>query len=79
MKVLLLTTATILGLSAVLLPLAISAPVAQTPVASAPGVALGPADTYFVTQTSLGTRLRLIPAGLPKPRGRPEPFGAMRT
>jgi putative membrane protein len=56
MKVLLLTTATILGLSsAVLLPLAISAPVALTPVASAPGVALGPADTYFVTQTSLGT------------------------
>jgi putative membrane protein len=55
MKVLLLTTATILGLSAVLLPLAISAPVVQTPVASAPGVALGPAHTYFVTQTSLGT------------------------
>jgi hypothetical protein len=51
MKVLLLTTANILGLSVVLRPLAISAPVAQTPVASAPGVALEPVDTYFVIQT----------------------------
>jgi hypothetical protein len=37
MKVLLLTAAATLGLSAVLLPLAISAPAAQTPAASAPG------------------------------------------
>jgi hypothetical protein len=55
MRVLSLTTATILGLSAVLLALAISTPVAQPVAASAPGIALGPADTYFVTQTSLGT------------------------
>jgi hypothetical protein len=55
MKGLLLTTATILGLSAVSFQLAISPTVAQTPAASAPRVALGPADTYFVTQTSLGT------------------------
>jgi putative membrane protein len=55
MKGLLLTTATILSLSSVPLLLAISAPVAQTHTASAPGVALGLADTYFVTQTSLGT------------------------
>lgn len=54
MKVLLLTAATIVGLSVVLLPLATSAP-AQESAASASGTSLGPADTYFVTQTSLGT------------------------
>jgi hypothetical protein len=75
MKGLLLTTAIILGLSAVSLQLA----VAQTPPSSAPRVALGPADTYFVTQTSLGNPFRLIPAVLPKPRGRPNPFGAMQS
>jgi hypothetical protein len=53
MKALLLTTATILGLSVVLLPLTTSASAAQTPAASAPNASLGPADTYFVTQTSL--------------------------
>ncbi len=48
MKTLLLTAATTLGLLTVLLPL--------TPTQAAePGAALGPADTYFVTQTSLGT------------------------
>ena len=78
MKVLLLTIATMLGLSAVLLPPALSVSVAQTTAASMPGAALGPSDTYFVSQTSLGTRFRLIPAGLPKPRGRPK-FVAMRT
>jgi putative membrane protein len=55
MKVLLLTAATILVLSAVLIPLATSAPAAPTPAAGASGTPLGPADTYFVTQTSLGT------------------------
>jgi putative membrane protein len=55
MKVLSLTVATILGFSVVLLPLTTSASAAQTPAASAPGASLGPADTYFVTQTSLGT------------------------
>ena len=69
MKVHLLTTATILGLSAVLLTLAISAPLAQTPVASAPGVALGPADTYFVTQTSLGTLFQVDSGRIAKTKG----------
>jgi hypothetical protein len=55
MKTLLLTAAAILGLSAVLLSLRASAPAAQKAVASAPGASLGPADTYFVSQTSLGT------------------------
>jgi putative membrane protein len=55
MKVRFLTTATILGLATVRLPLAISGPIEPTPALSAPGAVLGPADTYFVTQTSLGT------------------------
>src|ERR1017187_5768644 len=55
MKVLLLTAATILGVCAIFLPLVPSAPAAQTPAASASGSSLGPADTYFVAQTSLGT------------------------
>jgi putative membrane protein len=54
MKVLLMTAAILLGVSAIFLPLVPSAPAAGTP-ASAPGAPLGPADTYFVTQTSLGT------------------------
>lgn len=45
----------LLGVSAIFLALVTSAPAAQTPAASAPGASLGPADTYFVTQTSLGT------------------------
>ena len=55
MKVPLLTATTILGVSAIFLPLVTSASAAQTAAASAPGASLGPADTYFVTQTSLGT------------------------
>jgi putative membrane protein len=54
MKALLLTTAAILVVSAVLIPLATSAPAAPKP-ASVSGTPLGPDDTYFVTQTSLGT------------------------
>jgi putative membrane protein len=69
MKVLLLTTATILGLSAGLLPLAINAPVAQTPMASALGAALAPADTYFVTQTSLGTPFQVDSGRIAKTKG----------
>jgi putative membrane protein len=69
MKVLLPTTATILCLSAVLLALATSAPVAQMPLASAPGVALGPADTYFVTQTSLGTPFQVESGRIAKTMG----------
>ena len=48
-------------------------------VASAPGAPLGLADTYFVCQTSLGTPFQVDSAGLPKPRIRPKPFGAMRS
>ena len=55
MKVLFLITAIILGLCIVCLPLAITGPTESTLAASAPGASLGPVDTYFVTQTSLGT------------------------
>src|SRR5271155_3541561 len=56
MKGFLLTIATILGLS-VLLLLAISAPVAQM------------ADTYFVTQTSLGTPFQVDSGRLAETKG----------
>jgi putative membrane protein len=69
MRVLSLTTATILGLSAVLLALAISTPVAQPVAASAPGIALGPPDTYFVTQTSLGTPFQVDSGRLAETKG----------
>ena len=55
MKVLLLAAAIILGVSAVLILLTTSVPAAQTSAATASGTLLGPIDTYFVTQTSLGT------------------------
>src|SRR5271165_4016130 len=55
MKAHLLTAATILVVSAVLIALATSAPAAQTSAATESGTPLGPVDTYFVTQTSLGT------------------------
>jgi putative membrane protein len=41
------------GVAAALFPLAAAA--AQPPAASTSGTVLGPVDTYFVTQTSLGT------------------------
>ena len=69
MKVLLLTAATILGVSAILLALVTSAPAAQTPAASAPGASLGPADTYFVTQTSLGTPFQVDSGRLAETKG----------
>lgn len=71
MRVLLLTIATMLGLSAVLLPpaLSVSVAVAQTPAASAPGAALGPADTYFVSQTSLGTPFQVDSGRLAETKG----------
>jgi putative membrane protein len=69
MKGLLLTTAAILGLSAVPFLLATSASIAQTPAASAPRVALGPADTYFVTQTSLGTPFQVDSGRLAQTKG----------
>jgi putative membrane protein len=55
MKAFLLTAATILVVSVVLIPPAISAPPKPAPTESASGTPLGPVDTYFVTQTSLGT------------------------
>jgi len=68
MKVLLLA-ATTLGLSAVLLLLTTSAPAAQTLAASASGAPLGPADTYFVTQTSLGTPFQVDSGRLAEAKG----------
>ncbi|MGD0650516.1 MAG: DUF4142 domain-containing protein [Verrucomicrobiia bacterium] len=68
MKVLLLTAATILGVSAIFLPLVTSAPAAQTP-ASAAGTPLGPDDTYFVTQTSLGTPFQVDSGRLAEAKG----------
>jgi putative membrane protein len=41
--------------TAAILPFTIGAAHAQTPAPSASATALGPVDTYFVTQTSLGT------------------------
>jgi putative membrane protein len=43
------------GAIAALLPFAIGVAAAQTPPASTQATPLGPVDTYFVTQTSLGT------------------------
>jgi predicted outer membrane protein len=42
---------------------------AETPAASAPRVALGPADTYFVTQTSLGTPFQVDSGRLAQTKG----------
>jgi putative membrane protein len=69
MKALFLTTAAILGLSLVPLPHAMSGPSESTPAASAPGAALGPADTYFVTQTSLGTPFQIESGRLAEAKG----------
>jgi putative membrane protein len=74
MKGLLLTTAMILGLSAVSLQLAIGPTVAQTPPSSTPRVALGPADTYFVTQTSLGTPFQVDSGRLAETQGTTQPI-----
>src|SRR6202142_1618559 len=76
MKVLLLAAATILGVCAVLILLTTSRPAAQTPAASAPGTPLGPADTYFVTQTSLGTPFQVDSGRLAETKGTTE---AIRT
>lgn len=68
-----LSAAAMLGVSIATLPLAMSGP------KQLPTVALGPTDTYFVSQTSLGTRFRSIPGSLPQPKARPKPFAAMRS
>lgn len=55
MKALYLSTAAILGLAIVRLPVAVSGPNHSTEDANGSLAILGPTDTYFVTQTSLGT------------------------
>ena len=69
MKVFLPSAAATLGLSAVLLLLTGSASTAQTPVTSTSGGVLGPADTYFVTQTSLGTPFQVDSGRLAESKG----------
>jgi putative membrane protein len=69
MKVLFLITAIILGLCIVYLPLAITGRIESTLAASAPGASLGPADTYFVTQTSLGTPFQIDSGRLAETKG----------
>ena len=69
MKVLLLTAATILGVCAVLILLTTSVPAAQTSPASASGTPLGPVDTYFVTQTSLGTPFQVDSGRIAETKG----------
>jgi putative membrane protein len=61
-KLHLLTAVIILGLSTTLLPVPIRA-------GSAVGSGLGPADTYFVTQTSLGTPFQVDSGRLAEARG----------
>jgi putative membrane protein len=65
---LLLLVATALRLPAVLLVFTVSAPAAQT-AASVPGAPLGPADTYFVTQTSLGTPFQVDSGRIAETKG----------
>src|ERR1035438_8172580 len=69
MKTLLLIAAAILGLSAALVPLRTSARAAQKAEASAPGASLGPADAYFVSQTSLGTPFQVDSGRLAETKG----------
>jgi putative membrane protein len=69
MKVFLPSVIATLGLSAVLLVLTGSASTAQTPATSTPGAVLGPADTYFVTQTSLGTPFQVDSGRLAESNG----------
>jgi putative membrane protein len=68
MKALLPVGVTALGLAVVLAIFSISAPAAQT-AASVPGALLGPADTYFVTQTSLGTPFQVDSGRLAETKG----------
>jgi putative membrane protein len=68
MKALLLVGVNAFGLAVVLLIFSISAPAAQT-AASVPGAPLGPADTYFVTQTSLGTPFQVDSGRLAENKG----------
>src|ERR1700687_3888506 len=67
MKVLLLSTAISLTLAANLF-LPCPSP-AQTPPTSAPGAPLGPIDSYFVSQTSLGTPFQVDSGRLAETKG----------
>jgi putative membrane protein len=58
-----------IALFAILLLLVTGAPAAETPAASAPDASLGPADTYFVTQTSLGTPFQVDSGRLAETKG----------
>ncbi len=69
MKVLFLTAATILAVCAVPILATTRVPAAQTPTASASGTPLGPVDTYFVTQTSLGTPFQVDSGRLAETKG----------
>lgn len=62
MKLQYLTAVLILGVTAAVLPVAIRG-------GSAGGPGLGPADTYFVTQTSLGTPFQVDSGRLAETRG----------
>lgn len=69
MKVLLLSAATSLVLAANLLLPITSTSVAQTPASSATGAPLGPSDTYFVSQTSLGTPFQVDAGRIAEAKG----------
>jgi putative membrane protein len=67
MKLYFLTAVIILGLATTLLPVAIRA-------GSIGGSGLGPADTYFVTQTSLGTPFQVDSGRLAETKGTTRPI-----
>jgi putative membrane protein len=69
MKVFRTSAAATPGVCAFLLVLATSASTAQTAATAAPGAALGPADTYFVSQTSLGTPFQVDSGRLAESKG----------
>ena len=73
MKVLYVTKLVILCLSIICIPLLMSA---QSQSSTG---ALGLVDTYFVTQTSLGTPFQVDSGDLAVTKGRPKPFATMRT
>jgi putative membrane protein len=70
------SAAATLGVSALLLVLTTSASTAQTPATGTPGAALGPTDTYFVSQTSLGTPFQVDSGRLAESKGT---TGAIRS
>ena len=61
----------ILGLTTILLPVGIRAGAVDS--------GLGPTDTYFVTQTSLGTPFQVDSGRLAEAKGPPKPFKATRS